>query len=205
MANNNTNINPENVTTGSPVEGACCFTSFAASPSLPTTAVAQLGEDFENLGEISDQGYTKSVNLTSSKFKGWHGTVLLTKVEGEENTFKTEFTEVERPSVAKIRYGVNNVTTDETTGEITAIDPKITPSVTVPLVFDELLSNGRKRRTVFPRATIESIDDEPHQNGSLLVYGMTFSANVDAQNRPYYIREATPTGTGNSTPTGTGN
>ena len=199
MADDNTHINPENVTTGAPVEGACCFTSFAASPSLPETAVAELGSDLVNLGEISDQGYTKSVNLTTTKFKGWHGSVLLTQVEGEENTFKTEFTEVERASVAKLRYGADNVTVDATTGEITAIDPTSVPTVTVPLVFDELLANGRKRRTVFPRATIESIDDEPHQKGSLLIYGMTFSANVDDQGRPYYIREATPAATSTET------
>ena len=55
-----TTINPKNVTTGGPVEGGCCYTSFASSPSLPTTASATItgaDSDWENLGELSDQGW----------------------------------------------------------------------------------------------------------------------------------------------------
>ena len=192
MADDNININPGNVTTGSPVEGACCYTSFEASPSLPATASADIGDGssgFVNLGEISDQGYTQSTSTTVNKFKGWHGSVLLSVVSEEENTFKAEFTEITRATVAKLRYGVDNVTVDQD-GFVSAIDPTTVPSAVVPLVFDELFSNGIKQRTVFPRATIDSIDDQAHQKGSLLVYGMTFTANVDSSGRPYYIRRA---------------
>ena len=49
--------------------------------------------------------------------------------------------------------------------------------------------------TVFPRAKIESVDDQAHQKGSLLVYGMTFTALVDENNHPYYIYRAKPTET----------
>lgn len=192
MADDNTTINPGNVTTGAPVEGACCYTSFEASPTLPTTAAANLGaadSGFVNLGEISDQGYTQSTSTTVNKFKGWHGSVLLSVVSEEENTFKAEFTEVTRATVLKLRYGTDNVTVDND-GFVSAIDPKTVPNAIVPLVFDELFANGIKQRTVFPRATIDSIDDQAHQKGSLLVYGMTFTANVDDQGRPYYIRRA---------------
>lgn len=194
MANDNKTINPNNVTTGDPVEGACCFTSFDPTAVLPDTASVDLtaaDSKFVNLGEISENGYTKSVSTSSNKYKGWHGSVLLSKISDEENSFKVEFTEVIRESVLKLRYGKDNVTVDEN-GNVTKVDPKTVPSAVVPLVFDELLSNGEKMRTVFPRATIDSIDDEPHQKGSLLVYGMTFTANVDDQNRPYYIRYAVP-------------
>ena len=185
-----TNIDTSNVTTGAPVEGACCYTAFGDSPSLPTTAAEAL-TGFDSVGEISENGYTKSVSVTTNKFKGWHGSTILTQVSNEENTFKVAFAEVDGGVVNKIRYGVDNVTVDAS-GKVTAIDPTVVPSHTLPLVFDELLANGRKRRTVFPRATIESIDDETHAKGSLLLYGMTFSANIDDQGRPYYIREAAP-------------
>ncbi len=193
MADDNKTINPKNVTTGDPVEGACCFTSFDASPTLPDTAAVDLTADakWANLGELSENGYTKSVSTSSNKFKGWHGSVLLSKISDEENTFKCEFTEVVRESVLKLRYGKDAVKTDEK-GNVTAVDPTTVPSAVRPLVFDELLSNGEKMRTVFPRATIDSIDDEAHQKGSLLVYSMTFTANVDEKGRPYYIRYAVP-------------
>lgn len=200
MADDNKTINPNNVTTGDPVDGACCFTSFDSSASLPDTASVDLTADpkWSNLGELSENGYTKSVSTTANKFKGWHGSVLLSKISDEENTFKCEFTEVVRESVLKLRYGVENVTVDGS-GNVTKVDPKTVPNAVRPLVFDELLSNGEKMRTVFPRATIDSIDDEAHQKGSLLVYSMTFTANVDEKGRPYYIRYAVPETTTAST------
>ena len=52
MADDNKTINPKNVTTGDPVEGACCFTSFDASTTLPDTASVDLTADakWANLG-----------------------------------------------------------------------------------------------------------------------------------------------------------
>lgn len=187
-----TTINPNNVTTGGPVEGGCCYTNFSASPTLPTTAAESLvGETstWENVGELSDQGWTQSTSTSVNKFKGYHGTVLLTQISEEENTFKAEFLEVTRSTATKLRYGADNVTTDQD-GFVSAIDPTHVPDEILPLVFDELFSNGVRQRTVFPRAKIDSIDDQAHQRGSLLVYGMTFTALVDDQGRPYYVRRA---------------
>ena len=188
----NTGFNPNNATTGGPVEGGCCYTDFSDTPTLPTTASESLvGESstWENVGELSDQGWTQSVSTSVNKFKGYHGTVLLSEVADEENTFKAEFVEITRATTDKLRYGKNNVTVDND-GFVSAIDPTVVPGDIVPLVFDELLSNGIKQRTVFPRAKIDSIDDQAHQKGSLLVYGMTFTALVDDNNRPYYVRRA---------------
>ena len=189
-----TNINPKNVTTGGPVEGGCCYTSFEPDVELPTTAsedIAGSDSDFENLGELSDQGWTQSVSTSENKFKGYHGKTLLSEITDEENTFKVEFLEITRSTVDKLRYGPDNVTVDND-GFVSAIDPTNVPNIEVPLIFDELLSNGIKQRTVFPRAKISSIDDQAHQRGSLLVYGMTFTALVNDGGHPYYIRRAKP-------------
>lgn len=188
MADDNKTINPGNVTTGGPVEGGCCYTSFESDFTLPTTAAADITGDnskFVNLGEISDQGWSQSLSTTVNKFKGYHGTVLLSVISEEEHTFKAEFLEVTRESVLKLRYGPENVTVDDD-GFVSAIKPTSVPTDERPLIFDELFSNGVKQRTVFPRATIDSIDDQAHQKGSLLVYGMTFTANNDESGHPYY-------------------
>lgn len=188
------------VSVGSPVEGGAAWVSFDASTTLPDDAATKMSTltGFDELGEFSDNGYTKSVSVTSNKFKGWHGTTLLTQISEEENTFKLELTDVARPTVAKLRYGSSNVTVDSD-GHIKAIDPKSVPDVETPIVVDELMSYGRLRRTVFPRAKIDSIDDEQHAKGSLFTYGITFSCPTDSKGRPYYIREAAPAST-----TGTG-
>lgn len=189
MADDNKNINPDNVTTGDPVEGGCGYVNFSASPKLPTTAsedITGADSEWENLGEFSENGYTKSVSATSNDFRGWHGSVLLTKLSDESNTFKIEFVEVTRVTVLKLRYGEDNVDTD-TDGSPSSIKPTTIPSAKVAILVDELLSNGMKMRTVFPAAQINSIDDEQHTRGNLMLYGITFTATADASNHPYYI------------------
>lgn len=192
------NINPNNVTTGSPVDGAACFVNFDLTTDISTITAANYLETFKasgskwkNLGELSENGYTESTSTTSNKFKGWHGTLLLNKVSDEENTFKTEFIEVDRVTVAQLRYGEGNVTVD-TDGSIKAITPTRVPTRSVIMAFAELLDNGRLRLAIFPRASIGSIDDVSHQQGSLVTCGMTFSASNDAKGHPYYITYAKP-------------
>lgn len=190
----NTGYNSKNVTTGGPVEGGCCYTSFAPSPTLPTTAqesIVGVDSDFVNLGELSDQGWSQSASSTVNKFKGYHGRVVLSEVAEEELTVKVEFLEVTRVTVLKLRYGEQNVTVDST-GFAIAVKHTSIPDVTIPLIFDELFSNGVKQRTIFPRSKIESIDDQPHQKGSLLVYGMTFTAYADEDGAAFYKYRAKP-------------
>ena len=168
------------VTTGQPVEGGCCYTSFKENPTLPTDATTKMStfEDFESLGELSENGYTEGRSVTNNKFKGWHGSVVLTCISEEDRTFKVEFIEPNRDSVAKLNFGAKNVETDEQ-GNVTHMKAMAGSDVQVPLVFDELESNGYLRRTVVHKATIDSFDDVPHTKGSLLVYGMTFTAIDD--------------------------
>lgn len=185
-------IDTTNVTVGQPVEGGCVYTSFVDNPTLPTDAETKMSDltDFESLGEVSDNGYTESVSVTTNKFKGWHGSVVLTSISDTENTFKLEFIEPYRPAVTKLRYGADNVTVDSN-GVVTAINAAALTSVQVPLVIDELESNGRLRRTVIPCASIDSFDDTVHQKGSLLVYGMTFTA-IEKEDKLYHIYRAEP-------------
>lgn len=190
----NTGYNSKNVTTGGPVEGGCCYVSFEDNPVLPTTASQNItGGDsgFLNLGELSDQGWTQAQSTSVNKYKGYHGKVLLSEVADEELTVKTEFLEVTRVNVLKLRYGQNNVTVDAT-GFATAMKHTSIPDDTVTLVFDELLSNGVKQRTVFPRVKIDSIDDQAHQKGALLVFGMTFTAYADEEGAAFYVYHAKP-------------
>ena len=183
------------ITVGQPAEGGCCWTSFAESPTLPTDAVTKMStlSDFESLGELSENGYTESKSVTENKFTGWHGSVVLTAISGEENTYKAEFIEVNRPSVAKLRHGSTNVE-EADDGSVSHIKGKVGSGDKVPLVFDELESNGYLRRTVIRKASINSFDDVPHQKGALMVYGMTFTA-IEVDGQMFDIYRAKPAST----------
>lgn len=115
---------------------------------------------------------------------------MLTSISDEENTYKIEFIEPNRPSVAKLRYGSANVEAGED-GSVSHIKGVLGTDEQVSLVIDELESNGFLRRTVVPVATVDSFDDVPHQKGSLLVYGMTFTA-IKGEGNVFDIYRAKP-------------
>lgn len=184
------------VTVGNPTEGGCCYTSFEASPTLPTDATTAMStlSGFVSLGEVSENGFTESRSVETTDHKGWHGTVVMTSVDGETNKFKAEFLEINRPAVAKLRYGADAVTAGAD-GSVSQIDYKAYAGKAVPLVFDELESNGYLRRTVIKKAVVTSFDDVPHQQGSLMVYGMEFTANdPDDGGAPVTVYRAKPVG-----------
>ncbi|WP_165247475.1 phage tail tube protein [Adlercreutzia sp. ZJ141] len=180
------------VTVGKPVEGGCCWTSFDDNPTLPTDATTKMStvEGFESLGELSENGFTEGKTVDTSEFKGWHGSTVLTEATGEQNTYKMEFIEPNRAAVAKLRYGAGNVES-ASDGSVTHIKGVAGSITTVPLVIDELESNGYLRRTVVRKASITSFDDVPHQRGSLMVYGMTFTA-IEDDGRMFDIYRAKP-------------
>lgn len=180
------------VTVGKPTNGGCCYTSFsgAAVPTDASTPMASV-PGFESVGEVTEDGYTVSKSTTSNKFKGWHGSVILQSISDEEITVKVAFAEINRPTVAKLRYGTGNVDTGAD-GSVAAVRAVVGSNVKVPLVFDELESNGYLRRTVFKQCTIDSFEDVAHQQGSLVVYGMTFTALDTGDGQSYVIYRAKP-------------
>ena len=108
-------IDPSLVTTGSPVEGGCVYTSFKAGAALPTDAATKISTltDLVSLGDLSTDGFTASKSITVNEFQGWHQSIVLTKVSGEKHQYKMVFIESVRSSVAKLRYGADNVETYE--------------------------------------------------------------------------------------------
>ncbi|MCD8211910.1 MAG: hypothetical protein LUC17_02665 [Oscillospiraceae bacterium] len=165
------------VTVGQPVEGGACFACFDTEPTFPTDATTAMSsiDGWESAGELTEDGYTEGKSITSNDLKGWHGKTLLVTTEDTTNTFQCSFVEVDRGTAAKLRYGQSNVDVDSD-GVVTKIEDKSINNDEVALVFDELESNNSLRRTIVKRARVTSMDDVPHQRGSLMVYGMTFTS-----------------------------
>lgn len=180
------------VTVGQPTDGGCAWVCFGKPAKLPTDATTKMSTltDYVSLGDISENGFTESNARTKNKFKNWGGSTILTSISDEENTYKVEFVETSRPAVAKLRYGSSSIEVG-TDGSVSHIKGVIGTDEQVSLVIDELESNGFLRRTVIPVATIDSFDDVPHQKGSLLVYGMTFTA-IKGEGNVFDIYRAKP-------------
>lgn len=180
------------VTVGQPTEGGCTYIHIGESDTLPTDATTAMSTftDFVSAGTIFENGFTATKSVTTEKFKDWGGNVILTAISEEEHTFQIEFAEINRPIVAKLKYGDSNVETGSD-GSVSHVKAVAGTTQKVSLVIDELESNGFLRRTVVPCATIDSFDDETHQKGSLLVYGMTFTALLK-DGVSYHIYRAKP-------------
>lgn len=163
-------------TVGKPGEGGCCYTNFGASPTFPSNATDKVStlSGWESLGELSTDGFTESKSVSSSELRGWHNTVLQLGDGDESKKLKAAFVEVNRPAAAKLRYGTENVEVGAD-GSVSHVKDRFGVDMTVPLLFDELESNGYLRRTLVRKAHITGFDDIPHQRGSLLVYGMEFT------------------------------
>ena len=168
------------ITVGQPTTGGCVYACIGTPKALPTDAATEMSTltDFESCGLISENGFTLAKSVTKSKFKEWGGNNVLTATSEKELTFKLEFLEISRPIVAKLKHGSKNVEVGED-GSVSHIkEAGIEADEKVALVIDELESSGFLRRTVIPCVTVDSFDDEVHTKGSLLTYGMTFTAIV---------------------------
>ena len=170
-------VDPSLVTVGQPTEGGYLYAYIGTPETLPTDAVTALPSGFESVGYITENGLTDSASITSNKFGEWGGKNVLSFNSKIEGTMKVELEEINRPICAKLRYGSKNVETN-TDGSVKSIKETAAPNEEVCFVAEEIESNGMKRRTVFPRVKVESVDDIAHQLGSLMVYGLTFTKLV---------------------------
>lgn len=195
-------LNSENVTVGQPVSGGAVWTSFADSPTLPTDATTKMSDqtEWESCGELSDDGISEATDASSNDFKGWHGSTVLTTIDSTTQTYELHFIETGRSTVAKLRYGADNVTVGTDGAWTVANQPAIMGDIIVPLVIDELESSGYLRRTVIPKAKISNIGDTDHQKGSLLAFDLTFTALDPGDGVNVHIYRAKPSTT---TPTTT--
>lgn len=172
------NINHNWVTVGKPTEGGCVYAALYSSDlELPEDATTSMStfDDFVSLGDLSSDGFTESNSKTKTDHNNWGNETVLSTTSEETNTYNLAFIEVDRASVAKLRYGSQNVTED-TDGSVKSIEGKTGVDEEWALVIDELESSGYLRRTVVERAAIDSFEDIAHNSENLLAYGMTFKA-----------------------------
>lgn len=186
------NIDHNQVTVGQPTEGGCVYVSFtgATVPTDATTSMSTL-TGFESAGDISENGFTASQSRTTTNFKNWNTDTVLTAVTEDVKQYKLEFIETSRPVVAKMHYGSKNVVVGDD-GSVKSIAGKPGVCETVALVIDELESNGCLRRTCIQKARIDTIDDEVHQKGSLLVFGATFTVLTNDNGKDIDVFRAKP-------------
>ena len=81
-----------------------------AGTTLPTDATTTLASTFKNIGEVSEDGITKSYSYESEEIKNMNGAVVLTVQTSKNVSFAFKDISLLNIDAMKAVYGADNVT-----------------------------------------------------------------------------------------------
>ncbi|MGW6695553.1 hypothetical protein ACWF62_17435 [Rhodococcus sp. NPDC054953] len=133
------------------------------------------GDEFYELGWLSEDGPTQGRNRTVERFRGWQGnSVVRTAVTEDDHTFQVQALE-DNWVVNDLRYP-DSIST--TTGGITQTVVVQQSGEDVRSGVLDLVDGGVWKRIFIPRLVVEEIADTSHTAGELTMYDMTMLAKV---------------------------
>lgn len=183
--------NSQNVSVGKPhgeggryAGGAWYAPAGQAEP--PTDAVSSLS-GFTDLGYLSDDGVTNSIETDSTDINAFGGDRVLSVITSRSESFQFGMLETTEDTL-KLAYGADNVTVsgDGTSKTITVKHNGNAANQTLIIVFEFALTGNRVKRIVVPQGTLGGLDDVAYQDGEAIVYTPTINALPDAQGNTAY-------------------
>lgn len=171
MANNATNVS-----TGRPNIAGAVFVA-PRTATIPTDATTPLGDDFDCLGYVSEDGLKNANDMTMSNVKEWGGAIVYRSLTELIDNFSLALLESKSVAVLKNVYGDANVT--ENDGAI-AIDVKADDPQEKIWVFDLALRGNMKKRIVIPDGAVTAREAISYNAEDPIAYGITVSAYPDA-------------------------
>lgn len=185
MANNSANV-----AVGKPKVGGGVYWA-PSGTEAPTDASTALASAFVHVGYCSTDGVKISVSPSSTSHSAWGGDEVANDVTSAPET--TGFTMIElNANSQKLAFGADNVTASDE--DVTAVHHKLSAFTTeVVLVVETIAPGGRIRRTVVPRAKLNSRGDISYTDESLVAYPVTFAnlAGSDGSTcHDYYAKAA---------------
>lgn len=172
-----------NTTAAKPKVGGAIYVA-PAGTTLPTGTSTTLGDTFEKLGYISEDGLSNSQTINSTTVKAWGGDTVLTIFSGREDTFAYTLLEALSVEVLKHVYGDDNVSGTLATGITIKVNSDEMPEVV--LVADMVLKDGALKRIVIPCARVTSVGEIKYSDSSAVGYSVTSTAFSDADGNTHY-------------------
>lgn len=169
--------NASNVSFGKPQATGGVFVA-PAGTTVPTDGTTALSADFKGLGYVNEDGLVNSVETDTENVQAWGGDTVLVAQTSFSETFTVNLIET-NVDVLKLYYGEENVT-DDGSGNITVKQTSGSlPEVVV--VFELVLTGGRIKRVVVPKAQIADRSGEiTYTDGDAIAYPAVFTALPDA-------------------------
>lgn len=183
MPENTSQNSTANVTAGKPKLTGSVFTA-PEGTALPTDATTALAEAYKCLGYSSEDGLTNTITRESETVKAWGGDTVLTPQTEYEEAFGLTLIEPLRKEVLEVIYGSDNVTEGSQLRTVTANSEELPNRV---WVFDMVMSNGKARRVVVPKAKVTEIGDITYTDNEPVGYELTVTAVPDSNGNTSYI------------------
>ena len=168
--------NAKKVATGKPMIGGAVFWA-PAGTTLPTDAKTALDSAYVDLGYISEDGVTNSVERETEEIKAWGGDVVLKPQTSKTDSFTMTFIESLRMDVLKVTHGSDNVTRtgDDEHGYITTVRENSQELDHGIFIVDVVMGEAIKR-IVIPDGQITEIGEVTYQDNSAVAYESTITA-----------------------------
>ena len=141
--------------------------------TLPTDVATDLAADYITLGYISEDGVTNSQSRTSTDFKAWGVTIIMTSQTDKTDTFKFTAVEAMNSEVQKMVNGDGNVETDA--NGITIVKANAEELEAAVYIIEVKLKDFY-RRIIIPNGKLSAIDDVVYKDDELVKYGVTITA-----------------------------
>lgn len=167
--------NSANVSFGKPMASGGIY--FApAGTTLPTDATTALDQAFLNLGYISDDGLTNTIDTDTNQINAWGGDQVLSSQASYAESYTYNLLEVASANAAKHFWGDANVKTDSS-GNITEIKHSSKELPEMVVVVEVALTGNRISRTIIPRAKIaDRSGDISYTDSDPIAYPVNLSA-----------------------------
>ncbi len=170
-----------NVSTTKGVAGGY-FYSAPSTATVPTDITTALPADFVNLGFISEDGVTESIETDSESMVDMIGDTVYTASSSRTETITATLIEVKEAALKEI-YGHDMVTA--TTDLITVRHGSHTASERI-YVLELVLRDGRRWRQVVPAGQVTEVGEMSLASGELAGREITITCNVDANGVSVY-------------------
>lgn len=169
------------VSTTKGVSGGYVF-SAVSTETVPTNIATALTANFHNLGYISEDGITETIDTDSENMVDMNGDTVFVTASSRTETVTLTLIEVKESALKEI-YGQSMVTT--TTGAITVKHGSHTNAGRI-YVFELVLRDGRRWRQVIPNGQVTAVGDMTLASGELAGREITITCNVDSNGVSVY-------------------
>lgn len=178
----------KNVSVGKGVKGGYFFA--APIGTARPDALEALGAEFKNLGYISDDGVTESVDEDATDVNDLNGDNVLSEQASHTKTFGLTLIETK---AATLREYFGDACVTDADGMIT-VEEVSGARVSKAYVFDFVLQGGRRERIFIPNGKVTEVGEIARSSGEVVGYEVTITCFPDERGvKTYRWIESTET------------